>query len=366
MTQPNEQTFAIEKVGPSNLQETAATSRAAAATALVQARCIMAIQRPRDWDTVRTKLLKECLRPAFAKAAVYRKPCGGGKYAEGASVRFAEAAMRYTSNVHVSSETIHEDEASLTIQVMAMDLETNVTTSAEVRVQKTVERASASGRTVLGKRTNSQGNATYIVAATDDEILTKTNALLSKARRNLIMQLLPGDIAEECRQACKTTTADRDAKDPDSARKQMYDDFAEYDVTPAQIKAYLGHSNAPSVKELQALRELHAALSTGETTWTAITEDQRSDAERGKAEVLGAITKQPLPAVVVPELKTTKPAGDLEDAIARLTNAPPDEVDHIANELRTEYRWTAEQGAKLKATLAKLKPVSVDPDADGR
>jgi hypothetical protein len=287
MTQP-ENGFAIQRTQDLHIQETAATSRAAAATAMVQARCVMAIQRPRDWDTVRTRLLRECARPGFADVAIYKKPVGGGKFAEGHSVRFAEAAMRHLSNFHISNETVYEDEFSVRIEVQAMDLETNVTTAAVVQVQKTVERSNPAGRLVIGERENSQGKPVYIVACTEDELLTKTNAMLSKARRNLIMQLLPGDIADECEEACRATQKSRDKSDPDAAKKKLFDAFAKIGVTPIQIKAHLGHANQPSPAELQALREVFAAISTGETTWAAVTEDHRVDSDKVRAEAFAA------------------------------------------------------------------------------
>src|SRR5208337_3723267 len=82
--------------------ETASTAVAAQAQAEIQARFIMAMQRPRDDDNVRVRMLRECARPAFAKRAYYSLPRGDkpGRLTgipnriEGLSVRFAEAAVR--------------------------------------------------------------------------------------------------------------------------------------------------------------------------------------------------------------------------------------------------------------------------------
>ena len=75
---------------PTPVVETTAGALAAQAKAAVEARYIMAMQRPRDWDQVRLSLLKECDRTNFAEVAIYRKPVGQG--IEGPSIRFAEAA----------------------------------------------------------------------------------------------------------------------------------------------------------------------------------------------------------------------------------------------------------------------------------
>ena len=49
--------------------ETASAVLAAQARAVIEARYLIAINRPRDLDVVREKLLKECRRPGFAEVA---------------------------------------------------------------------------------------------------------------------------------------------------------------------------------------------------------------------------------------------------------------------------------------------------------
>jgi len=383
MTQQQEQNFAIQRVADTNIQETAAASRAASAVALVQARCVMALQRPRDWETVRVKLLKECQRPGFAEAAVYRKPMGGGKKIEDVSIRFAEAAMRYAGNLDVKSETVHEDESSITVQVSAIDLETNAGSETSVRIQKTVERRSSAGRVVLSKRVNSDGENVFIVVATEDEMVGKVNSFVSKARRNLIQQFIPGDIVEECKLECQSVYADKTAKDPDTARRRMFDDFARYDVTPAQIREYLGHSNPPTVKELEELRGLHAALATGETTWSAIVDTDRSELKTKQASTMEALKSQQAQPVAAPTPAARKtpsapvneaplPRGDVEDALQRMRDCPLEDLGHLAAELRNVFSWTDDEKAKMRSAFSARrkpnKPASPEPDPenDGR
>lgn len=93
-----------------------------------------------------------------------------------------------------------------------------------------------------------------------------------------------------------------------------------------------------------------------------ITADRQLDESIGEALARWAAgdgpqeTKQPTP----------KPNGDIDDAIVRLQNAPLDEIDAIADELRTCYRWTREQGMKIKETLDAIRAQSPNPDNDGR
>lgn len=251
--------------------ETAGTAAAAHAQALVQARYIMALQRPRDWDDVRVRLLKACERPMFAETAIYAKPVGGGKV-EGPSIRFAEEAARAMGNLDVKTPVIYEDAAKRLINVSVTDLESNTTYSSDVSVEKTVERKKVKeGQTVIGTRQNSYGDLVYIVAATEDDLLNKTNALVSKSIRTGILRVLPSDIREEAVERAKSTMRRGDAADPDAARKKLVDAFAKLGVTPAALKQYLEHDVATcSPAELEQLRAVYVAIKDGDASWNDI------------------------------------------------------------------------------------------------
>jgi hypothetical protein len=261
--------------------ETSAAAQAEMARAHVLARFQMARMNPRDQDHARLVLLKECRRPGFADVARYAKPVGKQKI-YGASVRFAEAALRTFGNMSIDTPTIFDDAEKRIVRVYATDLETNATLSADVTVVKTVERkALKDGQKPIGIRQNSYGDTVYIVEATDDEVMQKAGALISKARRNLILQLIPGDIVEECMEQVVKTQEDRDAEDPDAARKRMVDSFFELGVSPAALKEYLGHDIGASTKaELTNLRAVFASLRAGEATWQEIMSKTAGDEER--------------------------------------------------------------------------------------
>ncbi len=280
--------------------ETAAIAIAAAAKASIEARYILAMKRPRDWDTVRTKLLKECERPGFAEAAIYKKPVGSKKneetgewekqFIEGLSVRFAEAAIRNVSNFYSSATSIYDDLDKAIVRVTVMDLESNATIEMDVHVTKSVERRSLKkGQRPIAQRVNSYGDAVFIVAATDDEVLNKTNALISKALRNGVLRLLPGDIQDECEEKCRATQRNRDAQDPAAAKKRLFDGFAALGIMPDQLKDYLGHVGELQPAELADLRGIYSAIRDGETTWAAIVEAKTPN---GDGEKNGAAAKK--------------------------------------------------------------------------
>jgi hypothetical protein len=250
--------------------ETASTVLAAQARAIVEARYLIALNRPRDLDVVREKLLKECRRPSFAEVAIYKKPIGKG--VEGLSIRFAEAALRYMQNIDISNPTIYDDPEKRIIRVSCTDMETNTTYSFDVTIEKTVERRKIQeGDVVLRKRKNRQGDDLFIILATEDDILNKQNALMSKAIRTNGLRLLPGDLLDECEQLVRETKRKRDAEDPDGAKRRLFDTFGVIGVSVGQLKEYLGHEGEQlQPKELEDLRGIYVALKDGDTSWREV------------------------------------------------------------------------------------------------
>lgn len=108
--------------------ETAANVLAAQAKAQVEARYMMAMHRPRNWDAVRQDLLKECRRPSFADntSTYYKKPVGG-RSVTGLGIRFVEVAIRCMTNILVETTMIFEDEHKEIHRVSVTDLESNTT-----------------------------------------------------------------------------------------------------------------------------------------------------------------------------------------------------------------------------------------------
>ena len=121
------------------VRETAQASMVAQARAAVEAMFVVARANPRSWDNVRVQLLNECKRPAFAKAAWFRKP-QGNTFVEGLSVRFAETALRLAGNLRRGTRTTYEDDHKRQINIFVVDCETNSESSRDITIDKTVER----------------------------------------------------------------------------------------------------------------------------------------------------------------------------------------------------------------------------------
>ncbi len=246
--------------------ETAASAAAAQAQAAVQARYIVALHRPRNLDDVRQRMLKECRRSTFAEVARYHKPIGKG--VEGPSIRFAEVAVRLMTNILVETPTLYDDTTKRIVRVTVMDLEANATYSRDVTIAKTVERKSLKpGQKPISQRVNSYGELTYTVEATDDDILNKENALVSKAIRTCALRLVPGDIVDECMEEVKRTIAAGIQQDPDGERKRLVDSFARLNVEPSALEGFLGCALGQATPEqLIRLRALWAGMRDGEIT----------------------------------------------------------------------------------------------------
>ncbi|MDE1010937.1 MAG: hypothetical protein OSB38_35270 [Paraburkholderia fungorum] len=258
------------------LVETASTAIAAQSKAMVEARYIMAMQRPRNWDQVRQDLVAECKRPSFAhnKSAYYRKPIGQG--VEGLGIRFVEVALRCMKNVLVETTMIFEDDAKEVHRVSVTDLESNLTYPLDVRVSKTVERSKPSDDgSYIAVRKNSYGKSVYTVPANDDDLLNKRAALISKAIRTLGLRIIPGDLQDEAEEIIKAVRMDEAARDPGAERKRIADAFGEIGVKAADLVAYLGHSlDTCSPAELVDLRGIYGAIKDGEASWKSVMENK--------------------------------------------------------------------------------------------
>ncbi len=304
-------TVTRQDFGGSELQvlgETAVTASAASVRAEIEAAYIVALQRPRNMDLVYERIMRDCKRPGFADAAVYRLPRKSwnadtrsyeNKVIKGLSIRFTEAAVRAMGNSVLKSQTLYDDDQKQIIQVVGIDLETNTRLEETVIVPKSIERKTVKdGTPVLGKRRNSYGDVVYLVQATDDEFRMKRNAEVARGRRNVGNQLVPGDIREDAMKACEATMLNGASKDPDSTRKELILAFSGLGVSAEHLAEYLGHGlTAAQPAELVDLRQVWRAISDGQTTWAAVMESKVADlkakgGEEPKAEPKGSTAEK--------------------------------------------------------------------------
>ena len=295
---------------PAPMVETAATSAAQAARAEIEAAYAVAQYRPRNNGDVRAHLLEECSRPTFAAEALYGKPILG-KIIEGLSIRSAESAMRIMGNIRCSKWTTFEDERVQKINISVIDLETNAGDSSEVTIQKTVERKQAGkDREIITERVNVKGEKVFVVVATEDELINKRNAMLSKEKRNLILALLPADVKEDMIDKIHEVMRSRDSKDPDKRRNAMIESFAKLGIYPSDIepwlKCTLDQATSDQIGELSVMCK---TIADGESTWKAYM-DQQEEADQEK----DGDEKEPKPQKkrTTPKARKPKPVSPSE------------------------------------------------------
>lgn len=264
-------------------RETQGAALAARAQSEVQARYIVALQRPRNVDQFRVRLLEHCKRPGFAEIAAYAKPVGGNTV-RGPSIRFVETALQEFSNVLPEETITYDDDYKRVTRVAVTDLERNITYYGDVIVEKTVERrAPRDGDEILGSRRNTEGATVYKIRATEDDFATKCSAACAKKARNLGLKILPRDVVDEAGAMCRQTRETQDAKDPAAARKTIIDNFAGLRVMPVDLDAFLGHPfDQASPAELDELRAAFMAMRDGEARWVDLVEFERQ--KRGEVE----------------------------------------------------------------------------------
>jgi hypothetical protein len=259
-------------IAPSNVTAIAA---AEAAKAMVQGRILMALQRPRDLDQARLRILADCKRYRFAEQARYAKPMGGGKV-RGWSIRFAEAAVRHLGNIDVQANTIAEDDDKMLLRFQALDLETNSSFGGEMVITKTVERSRLRpGEVAIRTRTNSKGKATYIVPANEDDLQTKIGNHISKGIRTYALRHVPADILEDALDQCDHTLRQGDA-DPKAAVKRIVDSYAQLGIGPEDVKKLAGVKELDLITppKLEHLREVYVALREGDVDFDDLFDEE--------------------------------------------------------------------------------------------
>jgi len=323
-------------VAVTQTNETASAVLAARASAEVQARALIAINRPRSFDNFRLRILNACARTRFADAAMYERKIGTNTIT-GLSIRFAEECVRHYGNLDVSAILVSEDDDRRVFDVAAIDLETNSGYRTPVVVTKTVERKNTSGAEVIRYRKNSKGETIGIIRADDDALLVKQSALLAKAQREVVLKHIPSDVKEEAIEAIEKLLKSKVEADPEGEKKKVIDGFFSVGVMPAQVEEFLGHSlGTLNPAELHILRRIWRGVADGEGTWAEVM------AEKGKAAsapaspsgansglAKAAEKAAPVPAAPLPVLQMPERVASLfkaEEAGAPLSDEEKEEL----------------------------------------
>jgi hypothetical protein len=331
-------------------RETSATAVAEMAKAEVTAAIYHAKQFPRDWSLVRQRVLKECERPGFAEVARYKKPIGAGIF--GPSIRFVEAVARIMGNLRITTTAVYDDSDKRICRITVLDCETMTTFTKDVIVPKEVERRQLrKGEPPLRKRFNHKGEELYIYPATDDEILSVTNSLISKAIRTECLRLIPGDIVEEAMDAVIKTQGDAAAEDPEKEAKRIADGFLRLNIPVNELSDYLGNDvGRASPLQLVELRALYTCIRDGDGTWAEVMEMKIAERSAKAGEGEGDAGD-----------KVPDSASGLRDKITERTKAQT-----APAESRTGAEADAAEAEEAKGAEAPAGPAKEEPPKRGR
>lgn len=327
--------------------------------ALIEGAYIMAKKFPRNEDDARARIIKTCASYTFAEKAKYRKPIGKD-FIIGPSIRLAEEMFRQWGHLRVEGIVLYDDDMRRIIQVSALDLQTGSNGIMQFTIEKTVERKNATGRIVISERMNSYNEKVSLVIATEDEVMVKQNATLSKYRRNLILQIIPNDILQDALFKIDATIKAGIAANPEREKKNVVDNFAKIGVMPSEIEKYLGHPIAQIIPdEIAELKDVYTTIIENEGTWKSIlaTKSGEATSEGKPAPVTATFTpgepkdhrgvKEPLdPArhkILEQFAELRKTLGDkrFEEILNKHNFKSPEEIKDIQkmNEIIGEMNW---------------------------
>lgn len=356
--------------------ETQMAAVAARERALVEAQFLMSERHPRNWDNVRFAMMQHCQRTRFAEIARYSRPVGRElvngewveKKAEGFTTRFTEMLAQEMGNVRLSAVATYEDDLVRIMRFAVLDLEKNVVKEREVAIAKAVERRGyrnkkgewepPKGRDVISQRLTTQGEPTYLVRATAEELRAKTNAEESRSQRDFITRLCPRDILEDCEDQIRATLEAEVSKDPEAYRKKILDRFAELNIRPSDLDAYMSRpSRLWNAKDIEELRGLYAAIRDGQTSFDEAMRAKFAQAEPGEE------TREEHDARIQRQMRAQErpmPEEIAEQRIASLRADEPQKAKHEppADE-RAEWRKRLDRDLnKISAqmTTEKLRP----------
>ncbi len=181
-----------------------------------------------------------------AASCLYSRPVGGGKFAEGLSVRTAEIVGACYGNLRVAAMVVEQTERYVKARGMAHDLETNFASACEV-IESTVKRDG----TPYDERMR-------IVIA---------KACLAKARRDATFQVVPKALCKPIEQAARAVAVG-DATTLTKRREQVLQWIGKLSIDAGRVFAVLGVKGADDIglEELTTLTGLKTAIKDGEVS----------------------------------------------------------------------------------------------------
>ena len=181
-----------------------------------------------------------------AASCIYSRPVGGGKFAEGLSVRTAEIVGACYGNLRVGAMIVEQTERYVTARGFAHDLESNFASSCEV-IESTVKKD--------GKPYDERMRV----------VIAK--ACLAKARRDATFQVVPKALCKPIETAARAVALG-DITTLDKRRDAVMQWVGKLGINPARVFTALGISGPDDIgmDQLATLTGLRTAIKDGEVS----------------------------------------------------------------------------------------------------
>lgn len=204
-------------------------------------------QYPRSMTTFKRRAVDMAtMDEETAESCIYRRPVGGGKNAEGMSVRTAEIVGACYGNLRVGARIIDQTERYVVAQGVAHDLESNFMSSCEV-VESTVK---ADG--------SPYSERMRVVVA---------KVALAKARRDATFQVVPKALCKPIESAVRNLLFG-DGQPLEKRREQAGKWISKLGIDPERVYKVLkvGGVDDIGAKELELLTGIRTAINDGDAT----------------------------------------------------------------------------------------------------
>jgi hypothetical protein len=230
---------------PSQSQKALAAVPESREVAEIQAAMTIAQRFPRDVETCKAKILKECERVELAEVAEYEYPRGGTEIS-GASIRLAEVLAINWKNLKCDTRELDNTGGKSVVETRAWDLENNVQSSKSF--------------TVSHRRSTRSGG--YDLTDPRDIYETVANNA-SRRLRACILAVIPGDVIQAARAKCEDTLSKSILNLPEAIDNAVRA-FERFGITPEMIEKTLGRSlQAATKRNVIRLRRIYASLIDG-------------------------------------------------------------------------------------------------------
>lgn len=205
---------------------------------------------PRSIDLFRKRAIEMAtIDEETAKSCLYKRDVGGGKMAEGMSIRMAEIVASSYGNLRVAARIIDQTPEWVKAQGVCHDLEANIIIASEV-IESTLK---TDGKPYSPRQ--------RVVVA---------KAALSKAIRDSIFRVIPRALCRPIEMRCQQVINDPNVKTTEERRNDMVRIITEvWKLDPARVWAVLGIKGKDDLgaEQFATLAAIQTAVREGDATY---------------------------------------------------------------------------------------------------